>query len=211
MRTWWRRLGGTDRLTGTRDFLAQRSRNVLVDRLRRPMTCIPRWRAEWWGMKGVDERGGRVALRVRRILPRAERTSPFSERLSRSRYLHLGFHASISETQEQREAGRKEREWESERERERERERAGSPGVLTLYVAFCPSLIILSLPSYSYLGVYPARQRHEPFGGEALIMRVQSTRERHEDRFGDRESVSPCRGDPSMCRYVCTHISPSWT
>lgn len=140
-----------------------------------------------------------MALRVRRILPRAKRTSPFSERLSRSRYLHLGFHASISESREQREG--------EERERENASERAGSPGVLTLYVAFCPPLIILSLPSYSYLGVYPARQRHEPFGGEALIMRVQSTRERHEDHFGDRESVPPCRENPSMCRYVRTHVS----
>lgn len=40
----------------------------------------------------------------------------------------------------------------AERKREREeREEAGSLGVLTLYVAFCPPLIILSLLSYSYL------------------------------------------------------------
>lgn len=191
-----RRDRSTDR--NQRFFWHKRSRSVLADRLRRPMTCIPRWRAEYEGEKGVDERG-RAGGSSRSTLPRAKGTSPFSERLSRSRYLHLGFHANISESREQREEGK------GKREREREQARAGSPGVLTLYVAFCPPLIILSLPSYSYLGVYSARQRHEPFGGEALIMRVQSTRERHEDRFGDRESVSPCRGDPryvSVCTYA---------
>jgi len=69
---------------------------------------------DWWG-KGSERVVGRIAssLSVRHILPREKRMSPFPERLSRSRYLHLGFHASISETREQ--IGR-------ERKRERKRE-----------------------------------------------------------------------------------------
>lgn len=110
-------------------------------------------------------------------------------------------------TRASRKAGSRGRERRAERKRERTSESrlAGSSHAIrcilpTSYNSFFALLLVSR--------VYPARQRHEPFGGEALIMRVQSTRERHEDHFGDRESISPCRrGHPSMCQYVRTHTS----
>lgn len=187
---------GNDRLTGFFGALLKR-----CTRLQGPLTCIPWWRAKSGTDKRSEKRERREgsweasSLSVRHILPRAKRMSPFPECLSRSRYLHLGFHASISETREQ-----------IGREKEKEGESRGSQGVLTLYVAFCPPLIILSLPSYSYLGIL-ARQRHEPFGGEALIMRVQSTPCSRTARRLCRSRAYSLTGDPSVHRYVRTQIS----
>lgn len=125
--------------------------------------------------------------------------SPFSEYLSRSRYLHLGFHASTSQ-----ELGSEEKEREREIEWEREGRFAGSS--LTLYVAFCPPLIILSLPFYSYLSVY-IRSNGTNLSGAKLSLCVSNplcARERHEGLFGRvRDHVFPYRGSYSgVCRYV---------
>lgn len=93
---------GNDRLTGFFGALLKR-----CTRLQGPLTCIPWWRAKSGTDKRSEKRERREgsweasSLSVRHILPRAKRMSPFPERLSRSRYLHLGFHASISETREQ--------------------------------------------------------------------------------------------------------------
>lgn len=116
----------------------------------------------------MTREAGRVALRIRRILPRARRTSPFSERLSRSRYLHLGFHASISESREQREGEREKREGGGGRERERTSESrlAGSSHAIrcilpTSYNSFFALLLVSrGIPGSTAARTFRGRSSH---------------------------------------------------
>jgi len=94
------------------------------------------------------------------------------------------------------------------KERERERTRAGLPGVLTLYVAFCSSLIILSLPSYSLVSRdIPGSTAARTFRGRSshYACPIHSRTARRSLRRSRERILVP--GDPSVCRYV--RISPS--
>jgi len=122
--------------------------------------------------------------------------SPFSERLSRSRYLHLGFHASISETQEQ-----------TERESEREREKGRKPRrefsryirciLPTSYNSFFALLLVSRYTRSTAARTFRGRSSH-------YACPIYSMFANGHEGFGDRECISTTE-NPSV-HPICTQI-----